>query len=79
MTSGGVKRGSRSRLTSPLTTFGPARETPFTRLDGGATTMAASRDGGIIWPDVIFPQQHEMGDPIRIPNLDVFVSGREVP
>ena len=34
----------------------------FTRRDGGAATKAyVSRDGGIVWDDVIFPEQREMG------------------
>ncbi len=34
----------------------------FTRRDGGAATKAyVSRDGGIVWDDVIFPEQRELG------------------
>ncbi|MYB06732.1 MAG: exo-alpha-sialidase, partial [Gemmatimonadetes bacterium] len=34
----------------------------FTRRDGGAATKAyVSRDGGIVWDDIIFPEQREMG------------------
>ena len=34
----------------------------FTRRDGGSATKAyVSRDGGIVWDDVIFPEQREMG------------------
>lgn len=34
----------------------------FTRRDGGAATKAyVSQDGGIVWDDIIFPEQREMG------------------
>ncbi|MDE2805024.1 MAG: sialidase family protein [Gemmatimonadota bacterium] len=34
----------------------------FTRRDGGSATKAyVSRDGGIVWDDVIFPEQRERG------------------
>ena len=34
----------------------------FTRRDGGSATKAyVSRDGGIVWDDIIFPEQREMG------------------
>ncbi len=34
----------------------------FTRRDGGSATKAyVSHDGGIVWDDVIFPEQREMG------------------
>ena len=34
----------------------------FTRRDGGTATKAyVSRDGGIVWDDVVFPEQREMG------------------
>ena len=34
----------------------------FTRRDGGAATKAyVSHDGGIVWDDVIFPEQRELG------------------
>ncbi len=34
----------------------------FTRRDGGDATKAyVSRDGGIVWDDVVFPEQREMG------------------
>ena len=34
----------------------------FTRRDGGSATKAyVSRDGGIVWDDIIFPEQRETG------------------
>lgn len=34
----------------------------FTRRDGGSATKAyVSHDGGIVWDDVIFPEQRELG------------------
>ena len=58
---GRTSRSWRQRTRATRVTCSPARSHSHARDGGSATKAYVSRDGGIVWNDVIFPEQREMG------------------